>query len=228
MKLCTKRLSEHAPVGRRLALQVLIVVVVTGIPAAHAFTVTPLDAQVGDVITFRDIEGGKGARSWDFGDGGRGTGTTAQHVYKAAGDYTIRLTVGNRSEMQTVTIRHPAIEAMFDVLPLVPTIGTTVEFVDRSIAHESSLISWSWNFGDGNGTEQELRPRHAFMQPGNYTVRLLVSDEAGNTAMAERWVRVLPSVTVDPRGVITPPTSTFMLLVALAAAAALLRRNAPA
>ena len=31
--------------------------------------------------------------SWNFGDGGTGSGVTASHTYLAAGTYTIRLTV---------------------------------------------------------------------------------------------------------------------------------------
>lgn len=40
---------------------------------------------------------------WDFGDGSTGSGLRAQHVYSAAGDYTVSLTVRNGSETATST-----------------------------------------------------------------------------------------------------------------------------
>jgi uncharacterized delta-60 repeat protein len=40
-----------------------------------------------------DPDGGVAAYSWDFGDGGRGSGARPSHVYQQAGDYTVRLTV---------------------------------------------------------------------------------------------------------------------------------------
>jgi PKD repeat protein len=50
----------------------------------------------------------------------------------------------------------------------------TVEFTDQSV----DATSWKWDFGDGaNSTEQN--PTHTYTEPGQYTVTLLVSNEAG-------------------------------------------------
>lgn len=46
--------------------------------------------------------------SWDFGDGGSGTGQTASHTYSSAGEYTVTVSVedqaGNSSDIYTDTV----------------------------------------------------------------------------------------------------------------------------
>ena len=52
---------------------------------------------------------------------------------------------------------------------------------------------FKWNFGDG-GTNQTSNPviTHSFLMPGNYTVRLDVSDTNPGTGFVERVVWVMP------------------------------------
>ena len=47
----------------------------------------------------------------------------------------------------------------------------TVSFFDNS----PDANSWSWNFGDGN-TSNEQNPVHTYAEPGTYTVTLIVND----------------------------------------------------
>ena len=69
------------------------------VPAPNAaptasFTVTPSGSAVTvDGSGSSDTDGTVASYAWDFGDGGSGTGSTAQHTYAAAGAYTVRLTV---------------------------------------------------------------------------------------------------------------------------------------
>jgi PKD repeat protein len=55
-----------------------------------------------------------------------------------------------------------------------------VRFRDRS---SGAILSWLWDFGDGaSSTEQS--PTHVYTQPGNYTVKLTVTD-ANNDSRTE-------------------------------------------
>ena len=55
-----------------------------------------------------------------------------------------------------------------------------VDFTDASTAPDSSIASWSWDFGDGTqSTEQN--PTHTFTEPGVYEVSLIVANTLGLT-----------------------------------------------
>ena len=47
---------------------------------------------------------------------------------------------------------------------------------------DGSIMSYSWDFGDGS-TSQETSLNHIYSSPGNYEVKLLVTDDAGATAI---------------------------------------------
>ena len=63
-------------------------------------------------------------------------------------------------------------------------------FTDTSIDSDGSVVSWSWNFGDGaNSTAQN--PTHNYSCPdGNHTVMLSVTDDDGATDMTNQQVTV--------------------------------------
>lgn len=77
-----------------------------------ACTVNPTEAFTGDEITFdgsasTDPDGNVYIYSWDFGDKTEGTGKIATHKYKAAGTFTVKLTVTDEyglSDSTTATV----------------------------------------------------------------------------------------------------------------------------
>lgn len=58
--------------------------------------------------------------------------------------------------------------------------GTQVTFTDASTDIGDDIISWSWDFGDGN-TSFEQSPTHDYQQAGLYSVSLTVTDSQGNS-----------------------------------------------
>jgi VCBS repeat-containing protein len=65
-----------------------------------------------------------------------------------------------------------------------PTSGTeplTVAFTDASSDIDSSLVGWSWDFGDGSPLGTSQNPSHIYAQEGTYTVTLTVTDAEGAT-----------------------------------------------
>ena len=51
----------------------------------------------------------------------------------------------------------------------------TVQFTDLST---NDTTSWTWDFGDGNGSNEQ-HPEHTYIVPGVYTVSLIVSNAGG-------------------------------------------------
>ncbi|UUX91880.1 PKD domain-containing protein [Methanoplanus endosymbiosus] len=69
------------------------------------------------------------------------------------------------------------------------TLPMTVKFSDLSTGNP---VSWSWSFGDGE-TSTLQNPEHNYTSPGNYTVSLTVTDNAGSdTETKAEYVLVYP------------------------------------
>ena len=71
------------------------------------------------------------------------------------------------------------LDANFSAGPLVACVGTPVNFTDLSTG---AVVSWTWNFGDGNTSTLE-NPSHTYSAAGTYNITLTVSN--GTTAVAE-------------------------------------------
>lgn len=72
----------------------------------------------------------------------------------------------------------------------------TVSFSDESTSADSSVVSWSWDFGDGaNSSDQS--PQHTYAAAGEYLVTLTVEDANGLSATASQAVSVEDGVVPD-------------------------------
>ncbi|PNX53780.1 MAG: hypothetical protein BV458_02565 [Thermoplasmata archaeon M9B2D] len=120
--------------------------------------------------------------------------------------------------------------AEFSYEPLTPSTADTVVFTDLSTDDEGSVVSWSWDFGDG-GSATVQHPTHQYADDGIYTVTLNVTDDDGATDSVSHdvtvsnvpptanddtattnedtplWINVLANDT-DPDGTLTPSTVT--------------------
>jgi serine protease len=59
--------------------------------------------------------------------------------------------------------------------------GLTATFTDSSTDSDGSIVSRSWNFGDGSAASTATNPSHAYTAAGTYNVSLTVTDNAGAT-----------------------------------------------
>lgn len=128
-----------------------------------------------------DSDGSVVSWSWDFGDGNTSTIQHPGHTYAAAGSYTVDLTVtdddgvsDNSSQSVNVSAANVAPTADFSAA----VTDLSVDFTDLSSDNDGTVVSWSWDFGDGNSTTTQ-NPSHTYASAGNYTVSLTVTDNDG-------------------------------------------------
>ncbi len=163
----------------------------------------PTNGTAGVAVSFdgsgsSDRDGSVVAYDWNFGDNTSGSGATVSHTY-AAGTYTVTLTVtDNMGATGTATLsitiaastepQPPIADAGG---PYVAEVGATVQF-DGSASSDpdGSIMSYSWDFGDGAAMGAGVGPVHVYTAPGTYTVVLTVTDDQGQTGSGQSTVLV--------------------------------------
>jgi PKD repeat protein len=68
--------------------------------------------------------------------------------------------------------------ATASAMPETGTAPLTVYFLGSGIDHDGTIVSYNWNFGDGN-TSTEETPSHTFQSSNTYTVTFTVEDNDG-------------------------------------------------
>ena len=71
-----------------------------------------------------------------------------------------------------------------------------VSFVGSNSTDDSAIVSYLWDFGDGN-TSTLADPNHTFNSEGTFTVELTVTDDQGFTDVAELTITVYSSTPVQ-------------------------------
>ncbi|WP_458040309.1 MULTISPECIES: PKD domain-containing protein [Bacteria] len=134
--------------------------------------------------------------SWDFGDGSAPvSGATASHTF-AEGSYTVTLTVTD--EFGTTGSTSVDVEILANQAPVAvieaPVCELLVCSFDGSGSSDpdggDSVVSYSWDFGDGSGAVTGVAPSHTYAGAGSYTVTLTVTDESGLTGSVTHVVEV--------------------------------------
>ena len=139
--------------------------------------------------------------SWDFGDGSEvSTEADPAHIFTEVGDYTVTLTVTDAeglSDTDTIIITVAEAEdinqAPIAILGSDVTAGIaplTVNFTGSSSTDDDSIVSYSWDFGDGSSVSTEADPTHIFNTVGDFEVLLTVTDSEGLSDTATLTIRV--------------------------------------
>lgn len=63
------------------------------------------------------------------------------------------------------------------------------DFDSSASSDDDAIAGWSWDFGDGS-TSTLANPTHTYARDGSYTVRLTVTDTAGQTGSTSQTVQV--------------------------------------
>ena len=122
--------------------------VTPGAPQDHQTTLFDAGSSQGSIVDYQ----------WNFGDGDRGSGRTAQHAYDDPGTYVVTLTVVDpygrtASTSQSVTVTAGVSPtAAFVYSPTNPRVGNAINFNASSsrAAAGGRIVSYTWDFGDGS------------------------------------------------------------------------------
>lgn len=106
-------------------------------------------------------------------------GATTQTIsVNTAGTYTVTITDPNgcSASFASTLVNHPTPVVDFNSLPVCQDELTL--FNNFSTISAGSIVSYSWNFGDGNFSSLNS-PSHAYIQPGNYSATLIATSGFG-------------------------------------------------
>ncbi len=128
-----------------------------------------------------DPDGNIVSYSWNFGDGTNGSGENVTHTYDDIDTFTVTLTVtdndgatDNDSEDATTTNAPPNASFTVDC-----DFRECTFDAGASSDSDGTIVSYSWNFGDGSPAGSGENVTHTYDDIGTYPVRLTVTDNDG-------------------------------------------------
>jgi len=131
---------------------------------------------------------------------------TITHTFQHEGTYTVELNATDNEGLWSTTskpvIVYPEFgpTADFTWNPSQPYNGTTITFNATSSTtgwsaqtkQFSPIIQYVWNFSDGTpNTTSNPIITHVYAQPGNYTVKLTITDAVGRTSTTSKIIQVM-------------------------------------
>lgn len=153
-------------------------------------------ACAGESVTFdgsaSQIEGSRADYRWDFGDGAKGEGVTATHVYKKGGKYQVKLVVDDgkgtecsvAEDASVVTVNTNPVAVLADVQKT--SVGKQVVF-DASGSGDSDgdPLKYTWDFGNGVTKTGGVRETYIYQEGGKYEAKVTVDDGRGSPCSAD-------------------------------------------
>ena len=139
--------------------------------------------------------------TFNFGDGSAAVGpqaaATASHTYSTAGTFTVTVTArdgagATSSATASVTTQAPP-SAALSVSPSAGAapLGVTAD-ASASTAGSNPISTYTFSFGDGTsaGSQTGAIASHVYAAGGTYSLKVTVTDSAGNSSSATKTVTV--------------------------------------
>jgi gliding motility-associated-like protein len=163
-------------------------VTVNSAPTA-SFTASPLTSCAAPlVVTFTNTSISGATYNWSFGDGNTSILTNPTNTYTATGSYNVTFHVTNASGTCTdslvknayIVISPPL--ASFTVSPDSGCAPLLVTFASTSTSPADPIISYTWNYGDGNSAVTATpATSNSYTAAGIYSPTLTVQTASGCT-----------------------------------------------
>jgi len=153
------------------------------------FDGSPSFSTEGSVVTY----------NWDFGNGEKVSGVSAEHTFSAAGKYPVKLVITDDAGLtsrvtKTVTVYTEEPVACFKYSPDRTKANEVVTFdASGSFNATGKIVNYTWDFGDG-ASGKGITSKHAYAAPGEYYTTLTVTDNRGETKNEKRLVTVITGI----------------------------------
>ncbi|MCX6246170.1 MAG: PKD domain-containing protein [Bacteroidetes bacterium] len=182
-------------------------------------------------VIFTNLSSGNGADLdsliYTFGDGTRAVKTapfsspdTVAHHYTGFGSYNVSLTAINTNGCRSIKTKMVAVTCMTTAFAIADTIicqNSKLVLTDNSTP-QSLINKWYWDFGDGLDTTY-FAPcntfKHKFLQPGSYTVKLVISTTVSGVTISDSsnqliLVKISPQADFSTLSVCVGDSSKFV------------------
>lgn len=106
--------------------------------------------------------------------------TSSDITVSSTGNYIVTISNSCESQQDSIYINFSEVSAAFTATPLTGEAPLEVFFTDSS---SSNVVSWNWDFGDGNTSTDEL-PLNIYTTAGIFPVTLKVTNLEGCTSYA--------------------------------------------
>jgi KaiC/GvpD/RAD55 family RecA-like ATPase/PKD repeat protein len=166
-----------------------------------------------------DLDGYIVDYSWDFDEGSNATGMIVSHSYVDNGVYTVILRITDDDGAVTIAnttltaLNRPPIATFTESSEIVNTHETITFNASDSYDLDGYVVNYVWDFGDGtNATGMYVD--HVYIEDGNFTVTLTVTDDDLTSAIAVDAITILnrapiPSFVIAPEQPIVGETVVF-------------------
>ncbi len=132
-------------------------------------------------------------RSWSFGNGLISPDQDPTHIYDFPGFYSVELVVNDVAGKEAsifkpnfIFVSQPGVPAAsFSATPESGQAPLFVQFTDNSTSPNGAITSRSWDFGDGDASNDQ-NPDHVYNFQGFYTVALEVFDTVGKSSFVTK------------------------------------------
>ncbi len=164
---------------------------------------------------------------WNFGDGGSANTANPSHTYQTSGYYNVTLLVSNSAGCNKTLTKQQYIHVLQKPTGNFTATNTTICTAPGSTTFNYTAtgvgpFTVDWSFGDG-GTSTSNSPTHTYSNPGNYNVRLVVTDSKGckDTVVKNNYINVInytPDFNMPTGACVGTPVSFTNISVPIATA----------
>ncbi|MEJ0102611.1 MAG: PKD domain-containing protein [Bacteroidota bacterium] len=157
--------------------------------------------------------------NWDFGDGGTSTAQNPTHLYSSPGIYTVSLnTLTTAGCRDTATLTN-IVKVVLS--PLIAITGDSAACIFNTMTqqgiflrNDTSAVTWSWNFPNGNLSALQNPPPQSYTTAGNFTVTAIATNSDGCTDTEVKNIVVNPLPVIDMPGTVTLMVGTSLTIPA--------------